>query len=208
MASWVINLLVTLFENAVALPILAGHHNTRIQMTNGLKQGCPLSPLLFCLALDPLISAITKCHIDVRAYVDDIACGSPAIAPFALALPHFDRFNAASGSATSHTKSGLIATGSLDQAQLSLDLPPNWRFLLLKDRDKYLGIPFGREVMVSDVFTKPLQLLCTRLDLYMPLCRCSYSLGERVITANTFLLQGSFPPWLYPAPFCDARPLD
>jgi hypothetical protein len=69
---------------------------TRIQMTNGLKQGCPLSPLLFCLALDPLISAITKCHIDVRAYVDDIACGSPDTAPLALALPHFDRFNAAS----------------------------------------------------------------------------------------------------------------
>ena len=99
--SWVINLLVTLFENVVALPILAGPHSTRIQMTNGLKQGCPLSPLLFCLALDPLISAIAKCHIDVRAYVDDIACGSPAIAPLALALPHFDRFNAASGSATS-----------------------------------------------------------------------------------------------------------
>ena len=94
-------------------------------MANWLKQGCPLSPLLFCLALDPLISAIAKCHIDVRAYVDDIACGSPAIAPLALALPYFDRFNAASGSATSHTKSGLIATGSLDQAQLNLDLPPN-----------------------------------------------------------------------------------
>ena len=109
--------------------------------------------------MDPLISAIAKCHIDVRAYVDDIACGSPAIAPLALALPYFDRFNAASGSATSHTKSGLIATGSLDQTQLNLDLPPSWRFLLLKDRDKYLGIPFGRGVMVSDVFTKPLQLL-------------------------------------------------
>ena len=117
--SWVINLLVTLFENVVALPILAGPHSTRIQMTNGLKQGCPLSPLLFCLALDPLISAITKCHIDVRAYVDDIACGSPAIAPLALALPHFDRFNAASGSATSHTKSGLIATGSLSHSAIA-----------------------------------------------------------------------------------------
>ena len=41
--------------------------------------------------------------------------------------------------------------------------------------------------MVSDVFTKPLQLLCARLDLYMPLRRC-YSLEERVIIANTFLL--------------------
>ncbi len=39
----------------------------------------------------------------------------------------------------------------------------------------------------ADVFTKPLQLLCTRLDLYMPL-RCCYSLEECVIIANTFLL--------------------
>jgi hypothetical protein len=135
--------------------------------------------------LDPLISSITKCHIDVRAYVDDIACGSPDTAPLALALPHFDRFNAASGSATSHTKSGLIATSSLGQAQLSSD-PPNWLLPQLKDRDKYLGIPFSREVTMADVFTKPLQLLCTRLDLYMPLRRC-YSLEERVIIANTFL---------------------
>ncbi len=44
----------------------------------------PLAQRTVWFDLDPLISAITKCHIDMRAYADDIACSSP----LALALPH------------------------------------------------------------------------------------------------------------------------
>ena len=100
-----------LFTKNRGLPILRSHHKTRLTMTNGLKQGCPLSPLLFNLVLDPLLAQLNRVALaDERAYCDDLAVGSPFLNQIAKTLPYIDRFNLASGSCSNREKIFLLST--------------------------------------------------------------------------------------------------
>jgi hypothetical protein len=53
--TWATNALGALFCNVIAKPILLGPHayDVKIPMENGLKQGCPLSPILYNLCYGP-----------------------------------------------------------------------------------------------------------------------------------------------------------
>ena len=49
----------------------------RISIKRGVKQGCPLSPILFILAYDPLLKALEHSNLgfDICAAADDLALG-------------------------------------------------------------------------------------------------------------------------------------
>jgi hypothetical protein len=53
-----------------------------IKSSIGVQQGDPLGPLLFAVALQPLLMKIKDLGVDVAAYLDDftICCESPEIA--------------------------------------------------------------------------------------------------------------------------------
>ena len=109
--TWATNALGALLINVIAKPILLGPHDVAIPMGNGLKQGCPLSPILYNLAMDPLLFALARQTYPAGpptrqwAYADDLAVGCTDLRSLALALPRVDDFNRASGSSSSKTKS-------------------------------------------------------------------------------------------------------
>jgi hypothetical protein len=184
---WAINVLTALLTNVKAIPILSGRHNTIVEMHNGLKQGYPLSPILFNLAIDPFMSNIAHPSTLTLGFADDINVAMADIRQMTRIGPAIDRFNAASGSKTSKTKSHLLTTQPSSKANKARSLPRRWKFLEARQTGRYLGVPFGRSVFAEDVFAKAMTELARRTASYLPLRSC-YSLQSRIIITNTFLL--------------------
>ena len=54
--------------------LLRGKTSTSFPVTYGIRQGCPLSPLLFAMVIDPFLRRLASIHncIILRAFADDI----------------------------------------------------------------------------------------------------------------------------------------
>jgi hypothetical protein len=85
--SWTRNIITDLYKGATSVIEKRGTRSEKIPWKRGVKQGCPLSPLLFNLCIEPLLQAITKecgefgaqisatdeeVQMAVQAYADDV----------------------------------------------------------------------------------------------------------------------------------------
>jgi len=86
---WFINFVKGSLNQVNVTPFFNGLTDTRIEITRGVKQGCPLSPLLFILAYDPLIRTLaTFDNLSQHAYADDLAMTTNSIVSIYPALHH------------------------------------------------------------------------------------------------------------------------
>ena len=186
MPRWVTTMVGALFNKAVAFPILTDPHKVSISMTNGLKQGCPLSPILFNLMLDPLLTCLSEINeTDDEAYCDDIGIGTEAWEAIPRALQCITEFNRAIGMRSNPTKTFIITTDPAPPYLRNL-LPDEWSNVRITDRYKYLGVLLGPGININDVFMDAYAKLEARIARYMPL-KTYYNTQNRVIIANAFL---------------------
>jgi hypothetical protein len=66
---WTIEIVRDMYTDASSFIELRGDKSNPISWKKGVKQGCPLSPLLFNLCLEPLIQFIKRANQGIGAYV-------------------------------------------------------------------------------------------------------------------------------------------
>lgn len=147
-----ISLIALLYSSPTAHLRVNGSLSTTIPITRGTRQGCPLSPLLFIIAMDPLVHHLQDKHLFrglqfphgpllISLYVDDILLfvrwprenGTPLIS-------EPSRFGTVSGLKINWEKSVLFPITDLAVAEGNDCL-----LKVEKDTTKYLGVHLHRD---------------------------------------------------------------
>ena len=118
-------------------------------ITAGIRQGCPLSPLLFALVADLLLRKLDRSFEGIlhRAYADDLAV---VVADLGRALPGlvslFSRFGLLSGLRLNLRKVMIVPLGDEGETDVVRQLSsagPGWGAVQVEERAKYLGFILG-----------------------------------------------------------------
>ena len=161
-----IKMVQTLYASPTAR-VQTGHSGSPgFILTRGTRQGCPLSPVLFALSLEPLAQAVREnqdiCPITIKGtshhislYADDILL---YLSDINSSLPHvwnlFCKFGSFSGYKINWSKSILMP---LHNASLNLD-PSNFPVYLQYNGFTYLGVQMRTSLkqIVKDNFSSVL----------------------------------------------------
>lgn len=187
---WVVNFIkASLLEVKVA-PCFGNDFSLWIDILRGVKQGCPLSPLIFIIAYDPLLTALsTLPNIKAYAFADDLALTAFSIHDISPALVTISHFSSLSGLGVNKTKSCVISSGpNRSHSKLLQDISScPWPNLPLRPSATHLGIPIGRDITLAEIFDAPYNKAVARLASARPVIS-SLSVSSRILFINVFII--------------------
>lgn len=171
-----------LYNHPQAYVQYSGFRSNPFPISRGTRQGCPLSPLLFALAIEPL-AALIRTNPDVRGL--EIASTMHKLCLFAddallfITSPHttlpnlmciLDKFSLVSGLEVNQTKSKALNV-SLPQTDFEL-LRQNYSFNWSTTSIPYLGIKLTSDPLnlFHSNYLPMLTQLSSLLNSWQPLC--------------------------------------
>ena len=197
--AWFQQLVRALLHQVRVKPAIRGAQAHWIDICRGVKQGCPLSPLLFVICYDVLLERIDQVEgAEPRACADDLAVGSGDFLCLWQPMRLVDDFRGASGLGINEDKTRIVSarpsrlhdyigvcSGRVSALVYANRCP--WRLVKEAIDYTYLGILFGRYVGVEDVYAKALTGLEDRAARFRP-CMRHLSHASRVLVYNTFII--------------------
>ena len=143
----------TVYRDTLSQVLINGFISNRFLLTRGVRQGCPLSPLLFIISVEPLLECIRKndaikgfklpsgrsCS-KVKGYADDANYYLHDIVSVEVLLEVIEDFCQASEAKLNRDKTKLLLVGSLKGAQTN-----QIGVKILLNKIKVLGIWTGSE---------------------------------------------------------------
>jgi hypothetical protein len=130
-----------------------GETHSGFSIRAGIRQGCPLSPLLFAVVLDPFLRLLKKLvpEATLAAYADDLALVTQDLAgSVRVVAPAFATFAAVSGLALNLAKTVVIPLGEATPAHVRArfaDTHPGWGAAAYQHWAEYLGFTLGPDGM-------------------------------------------------------------
>ncbi len=138
-----ISMIKILYHSSAASVITGNIIPSPFPLQWGTRQGCPLSPLLFCLSLEPLAQAIRKSEVSIKIhdnnhsillYADDIILYLDHFdVSVSSIIKEFDNFSSISGYKINWSKSALMP---INNVNVNSSIPS---FIPIKESFIYLG---------------------------------------------------------------------
>jgi ribonuclease HI len=187
MPVWFQEMVTGLLTDVRVSPILPEAFDGEITITRGVKQGCPLSPLLFIICYDPLLARLqSEGDHTLYGFADDLAASCNSRGALVSVLNIFRDFTRLSGLAINEEKTVVVAEKRLwEKTRNFLDIN-EWKDIALADNGIYLGIKFGN-VTTEMIYEKALKKFRKRFGDCRPILR-TLPIHKRTLLANVFLL--------------------
>ena len=150
--SWLSNLVKGLYHLARVTPVFGSKPTgVWIDLRRGVRQGCPLSPLLFAIAMDPLVERLRALEdVETFAFADDLAFAALCNYSFIEVMYIIDSFTEVSGLGINTDKAVLVYVGSKSVAETWVKQCSPWSDLTVSDRCLYLGVLIGSSLPRRD----------------------------------------------------------
>ena len=155
MPCWVINVVRGLMTNARVRPHLKGRIRLTIPISRGVKQGCPLSPILFILAYNPLLHNLGQIPgTDTWAFADDAVIAHESLDGIRKVLETIDAFSAISGLGINRDKSSVLHVLEVTDEEKENLRGIGWADLSFTSQAVYLGVLVGYNIDNYDIYEK------------------------------------------------------
>ena len=147
--NWLIGIVRVLYANTRCIIATGGRRSAGFALEAGIRQGCPLSPLLFAVIADLVLRRLQRLFPSalVRAYADDIAMIlNNGLGNLRLLEHLLGEYALLSGLHVHHGKTVLVplAPHSMDHIKaLVVSEAPSWSDVRVKYSAEYLGFVLG-----------------------------------------------------------------
>ena len=170
-----IDILRSLYTNTSTIVANAPGDTTSVDINSGVRQGCPASPILFALAIEPLLRtpfdqgsgfSLGGEEVHILAYADDLVVVASSPAALQAKLSQLSTRAAHLGLSFNPAKCATLSWGRSSPAQpITIDGIP-LKSIEQEDFYKYLGTPIGMSSWQPDhstvlsTFKSELETVC------------------------------------------------